>query len=181
MSAYPARIALEEAVALIRDAARSRRLDTEYLAFNRAGGRVLAFDGLLPEADLWVDALYGTGLSRPPAEAAQAMIERMNASRRPVLALDVPSGLDADAGHAPGIAVRATATICFLDPPYGQNLVPPALDALAHSGWIGPGTLCVVETGREEPAPMELAILDERLYGAARIVLGRLAQQQREC
>ncbi len=79
-----------------------------------AGGRVLAFDGLLPEADLWVDALYGTGLSRPPAEAAQAMIERMNASRRPVLALDVPSGLDADAGHAPGIAVRATATVCFI-------------------------------------------------------------------
>lgn len=79
-----------------------------------AGGSVTAFDGLLPEADLWVDALYGTGLTRAPSEAAQAMIERINASRAPVLSLDVPSGLDADTGHADGIAVRASVTLSFI-------------------------------------------------------------------
>ena len=79
-----------------------------------SGGSVIAFDGLLPDADLWVDAIYGIGLTRPPSEAAQAMIERINASRRPVLALDVPSGLDADTGHAFGAAVRATVTLSFI-------------------------------------------------------------------
>ncbi|HMM23325.1 MAG TPA: molybdopterin molybdenumtransferase MoeA, partial [Pseudoxanthomonas mexicana] len=42
MSAYPSRVAVDEAIALIRDAARSRPLGSESLAFNRAGGRVLA-------------------------------------------------------------------------------------------------------------------------------------------
>lgn len=79
-----------------------------------AGGSVSSFDGMLPEAEAWVDALYGIGLTRPPADAAQAMIERINAARVPVLSLDVPSGLDADTGHATGTAVRATVTLCFI-------------------------------------------------------------------
>ncbi|MBW8367002.1 MAG: NAD(P)H-hydrate epimerase, partial [Arenimonas sp.] len=82
--------------------------------FRAAGGSVIAFDGLLPEAEVWVDAIYGIGLTRPPSEAAQAMIERINASRMPVLSLDVPSGLDADTGHAQGAAVRATVTVSFI-------------------------------------------------------------------
>ena len=83
-------------------------------AWRAAGGGVTGFDGMLPEADVWVDALYGTGLTRPPSEEAQAVIERINATRLPVLALDVPSGLDADTGHAAGAAVRATATVSFV-------------------------------------------------------------------
>ncbi|GAB2505056.1 NAD(P)H-hydrate dehydratase [Arenimonas alkanexedens] len=79
-----------------------------------AGGRVAVFDGMLPDVEVWVDALFGIGLTRPPADAAQAMIERINAARVPVLSLDVPSGLDADTGHAAGIAVRATVTLCFI-------------------------------------------------------------------
>src|SRR5690606_12176667 len=79
-----------------------------------AGGRVSAFDGLLPEAGLWVDALYGIGLTRPPSDVARAIIERINASGRPVLALDVPSGVDADSGHVPGIAIRADLTVSFI-------------------------------------------------------------------
>ncbi|WP_290890537.1 NAD(P)H-hydrate dehydratase [Arenimonas sp.] len=79
-----------------------------------AGGSVASFDGMLPECGAWVDALYGIGLTRPPSEAAQSMIERINAARVPVLSLDVPSGLDADTGHAAGTAVQATATLCFI-------------------------------------------------------------------
>ncbi|KFN49031.1 bifunctional ADP-dependent NAD(P)H-hydrate dehydratase/NAD(P)H-hydrate epimerase [Arenimonas composti] len=91
------------------DAARQALAD-----WRAAGGRVVAFDGVLPEMDVWVDALYGTGLTRPPSEAAQGMIERINASRKPVLALDVPSGIDADTGHAAGAAVQATLTLSFI-------------------------------------------------------------------
>lgn len=79
-----------------------------------AGGSVSSFDGMLPAAEAWVDAIYGLGLTRPPSEAAQSMIERINAARVPVLSLDVPSGLDADTGHAAGTAVRANVTLCFI-------------------------------------------------------------------
>lgn len=68
----------------------------------------------LPDADVYVDALYGTGLDRPPQAAAAALIERINAGAAPVLALDVPSGLDADTGRCPGVAVRADLTVTFI-------------------------------------------------------------------
>lgn len=78
------------------------------------GGEVLPADAAWPGADVHVDALYGIGLSRPPDGRAREWIERLNAAARPVLALDVPSGLDADAGFAPGAVVRADATITFI-------------------------------------------------------------------
>ena len=71
-------------------------------------------DASLPQADVYVDALYGTGLNRAPDAAASALIERINASGIPVLALDVPSGLNADTGHCPGVAIRAQATVSFI-------------------------------------------------------------------
>ena len=68
----------------------------------------------LADADVAVDALLGTGLDRPPAGAAADAIAALNACGRPVLALDVPSGLDADTGAAPGVVVRAEATVSFV-------------------------------------------------------------------
>ena len=76
------------------DAVRAR------LAFVAAGGRVVdaAADTPIPPADVCVDGLFGTGLSRPVEGVAAALIERLSAAACPVLALDVPSGLDADTG-----------------------------------------------------------------------------------
>ncbi|PRH81794.1 NAD(P)H-hydrate dehydratase [Arenimonas caeni] len=88
-------------------------------AWREAGGRVESFDGMLPEVDVWVDAIYGIGLARAPSDAVRSLIERINASHRPVLALDVPSGLDADTGHAPGIVVEARLTLSFIAPKQG--------------------------------------------------------------
>src|SRR5262245_20762859 len=68
----------------------------------------------LDGCDVAVDALLGTGIDRPVAGAMQAAIAAVNAAWRPVLALDLPSGLDADSGLEQGIAVRATRTICFV-------------------------------------------------------------------
>jgi NAD(P)H-hydrate epimerase len=81
-----------------------------------AGGPVHAVDALdgLPLPDVQVDALYGIGLNRAPAPAAAALIERINDSGIPVLALDVPSGLDADSGQCPGAAIRADLTVTFI-------------------------------------------------------------------
>ncbi len=80
----------------------------------RAAGGALAPFTHFDEFDLVVDALYGIGLTRAPDGISAAMIEAINAQVSPVLALDVPSGLDADAGSAPGPAVRATLTLTFI-------------------------------------------------------------------
>lgn len=66
------------------------------------------------EADLVVDALLGTGLAGEVREPYRSVIETINAIKKPVLAIDIPSGLDADTGRALGAAVRATATVTFV-------------------------------------------------------------------
>ncbi|MGN6226501.1 MAG: NAD(P)H-hydrate dehydratase [Dyella sp.] len=85
-------------------------------AFEFAGGRVHLFDPAAPwpDVDVYVDALYGSGLNRAPEAPVAGLIERINAGGKPVLALDVPSGLDADRGTCPGAAVRAKVTVCFI-------------------------------------------------------------------
>lgn len=68
----------------------------------------------LRSAELVVDALFGTGLARALEEAFLGAIEAINACGRPVLAVDLPSGLDADTGEPLGNAVRAHATVTFV-------------------------------------------------------------------
>ena len=67
--------------------------------------------------DLAIDGLFGIGLTRPISGVHRMLVEGINSLRCPVLALDVPSGLDADTGSivgSDGIAVRATHTLTFI-------------------------------------------------------------------
>jgi ADP-dependent NAD(P)H-hydrate dehydratase / NAD(P)H-hydrate epimerase len=89
----------------------SQRACTEYVA---GGGEIVIFPEVLPHGDLVVDAMFGIGLSRPPDASAAALIDAINAQPAPVLALDVPSGLDADQGSAPGKVVTASRTLQFI-------------------------------------------------------------------
>ncbi len=89
----------------------SQRACTAYLA---AGGHVELFVAGLPEADLVVDALFGIGFSRPPDDAAKALINAINACGAPVFSLDVPSGVDAQTGAVPSLAVRAAHVLQFI-------------------------------------------------------------------
>lgn len=68
----------------------------------------------LARADLIVDALFGTGLSRVAQGAFLAAIDMINEAAAPALALDLPSGLCADAGTPLGAAVKADATLSFI-------------------------------------------------------------------
>ncbi|MDQ2972200.1 MAG: NAD(P)H-hydrate dehydratase [Pseudomonadota bacterium] len=68
----------------------------------------------VPQAEVYIDALFGSGLNRAPNGDAARLIEFLNAQRKPVLALDVPSGLSSDTGVAFKPCVRATATVCFV-------------------------------------------------------------------
>ena len=63
--------------------------------------------------DLIVDALFGAGLSRPLDGEVAAVVAALNASGRPVLAVDVPTGVDGDSGQVLGSAVRAVETVTF--------------------------------------------------------------------
>src|SRR6185437_1718583 len=78
------------------------------------GGEMSSVTETLPDADVYVDALFGSGLNRAPAGDAARLITAVNAQSRPVLALDVPSGLDSDLGVAFEPCLRATATVCFV-------------------------------------------------------------------
>lgn len=81
---------------------------------NAPDGPWTAAAAALAAADLVVDALLGIGLGSAPRPLFAALIDTVNASEVPVLALDVPSGLDADTAGAPGFAIRAAATATFL-------------------------------------------------------------------
>ncbi len=76
-------------------------------------------DQLAADSDAIVDALLGTGLSREVAGRFRDAVESINAAARPVFALDVPSGMDADTGVALGVCVRAQVTITFGHPKTG--------------------------------------------------------------
>lgn len=66
------------------------------------------------DAALIVDALFGTGLDRAIEGKSAEVVEWINNAGRPVLAVDVPSGLDADTGEPLGPCVQATATVTFV-------------------------------------------------------------------
>ena len=105
-------------------------------------------------ADPWglvIDGLFGIGLKRPLAGSYAAWVEQVNAAACPVLALDAPSGLDADSGAALGLTLRATHTITFI------ALKPGLLtaDGPDHCGEISVDTLGV-ELGVELDASAEL-------------------------
>jgi hydroxyethylthiazole kinase-like uncharacterized protein yjeF len=66
------------------------------------------------DADLVVDALFGTGLHGELNREFQSLIETINDLSRPILAVDIPSGLDCDAGTPLGTAIRAKYTVTFV-------------------------------------------------------------------
>jgi len=119
---------------------------------------VVASGDKIPDGDygLVVDGLFGIGLTRPITGAWAELIARINAFRGPVLALDIPSGLDGDSGQVLGIAVRATHTLSFIGGKPGLY----TLDGPDHCGEVKvvdlglrldefPGALLAVDDFRE--------------------------------
>jgi 16S rRNA (guanine966-N2)-methyltransferase len=131
-----------------------------------------------------LDAFAGTGalgleaLSRGAGTAAfiESSREALAALRRNVAALGESERTQIVAGDAtrPPRPPFACA-LAFLDPPYHSGLAAPALAALAAAGWLLPAALAVVEiAAREEfSPPAGFNVIDERVYGAARLVFLR--------
>jgi hydroxyethylthiazole kinase-like uncharacterized protein yjeF len=89
-------------------------------------------------AVLVLDAIFGTGLNRPPEGMAKAWIEAVNAAGKRVIALDLPSGLEADNGRALSPTVRADVTV---------TLGLPKAGLLAADGPQQAGEVWVVDIG----------------------------------
>jgi ADP-dependent NAD(P)H-hydrate dehydratase / NAD(P)H-hydrate epimerase len=103
----------------------------------------------LSDASVVVDGILGTGVHGPPRERQARAIRAVNACGAPVLAIDIPSGVDGGSGAVPGEAVRADVTVAFGAPKLGSLLHPgrahvgrlvaveiafPPMDAAAASG-----------------------------------------------
>jgi NAD(P)H-hydrate epimerase len=92
----------------------------------------------LETSDWIVDGLFGTGLARPIEGLNRRVIEAINESGKPILALDVPSGMDVDTGEPLGTAVRAVATATFAAAKLG-------FDAPGAAGYTG--RVAVIDIG----------------------------------
>ena len=104
----------------------------------------------LSDADIVVDALLGTGAKGAPRGAIGEMVARASARGLPTIALDNPTGVDADTGAVPGAAIRALATATFGLPKIGQ-LLYPAKDYIGELFTIDIGIpeKAVVDAGNE--------------------------------
>jgi ADP-dependent NAD(P)H-hydrate dehydratase / NAD(P)H-hydrate epimerase len=91
---------------------------------DRVRGAGIPFVDELVETSLVVDALFGTGFRGKPRKEAAAAIEQLGALRGRVVAVDVPSGVDASTGEIAGPAVRAELTVTFHGRKVGVVVAP---------------------------------------------------------
>ncbi|HKJ03334.1 MAG TPA: NAD(P)H-hydrate dehydratase [Longimicrobiales bacterium] len=108
------------------------------------------WDALLASAGVVVDGVLGTGVRGAPRPRQASAIRRMNAAGRPVLAMDIPSGVDAGTGATAGEAVRADVTVAFGFPKVGS---------LLHPGRACTGRLLAVEIAFPPMADADVSAL----------------------
>jgi len=101
-------------VAVVTPASIQNDAQTAYQDYLNSGGKVAFFTGDLPLTDILVDALFGTGLTRTLQGQFAAAVEAMNAYPNPVIAVDIPSGLNGNTGQPLGVAVKAALTVTFI-------------------------------------------------------------------
>ncbi|MDE2228020.1 MAG: 16S rRNA (guanine(966)-N(2))-methyltransferase RsmD [Alphaproteobacteria bacterium] len=149
---------------------------------------ILAHAGFTPrppyEDAFVLDAFAGSGaLGLEALSRGARFVTFMERDRtaRAVLAANIAAlGAERQTTVLTGDALRppranAPASLAFLDPPYAEDWAAPALAALAASGWLQPDSLAVVElpAKRAFAPPVRFTPLDERRYGAAKIVFLR--------
>ncbi|MGH6839542.1 MAG: NAD(P)H-hydrate epimerase, partial [Methylocella sp.] len=109
--------------------ARDRLRGDAALAAKSWTGKILAVEDVgLETADLAIDALFGAGLARDLDGSAKALVLRLNewtdGTKKPILAVDVPSGIDGSSGQIHGAAIYAASTITFFRRKPGHLLLP---------------------------------------------------------
>ncbi len=141
----------------------------------------------LADAALIIDAIFGAGLARPVEGAARAMIEAMNGCGAPILAVDLPSGINGSTGARLGAAVEAAETVTFFRRKPGHLLLPGRLycgkvrvadigikpEVLSH---IGPRTFANAPELWKASFPVPQVDAHKYARGHAVVVSGGLAR-----
>ncbi len=111
----------------------------------------------LDDADIVIDALFGAGLDRPVEGVARSMIEAMNtwsnAGSAPVVAVDLPSGINGNSGAVMGLAATAASTVTFFRKKPGHLLMPGRL----HCGAITVADIGIPDSVLERVRPRTFA------------------------
>jgi NAD(P)H-hydrate epimerase len=118
-------------------------------------------DRTLPRADLLIDALLGFGLKGDPSGATAALVRAANAHAAPILAVDIPSGLDATSGATYLPCVHATATLALALPKSGL-VIPSAAPVV--------GELHVADIGVPAAAYARLGLQPGPLFAQADVI-----------
>ena len=123
----PVRVALLASLAELKGEAKLNaailgKTDVELIA----KAPLRAVEDVIEWSDILVDALLGVGLSSPLRGAYAAAVDRINRSGRPVVSVDIPTGVNADTGEVMGTAVRADLTVTMMLPKRGLVLHPGA-------------------------------------------------------
>ena len=110
--------------------------ETNFSIFHRMKGEVISVPSTkdyikvkrdLEKFDILIDGIFGTGLDAEVRGYYREVIDHLNTLQKPIVAIDIPSGLDGDTGKPLGTAIRASLTITFGLPKIG-HLIPPGLD-----------------------------------------------------
>jgi len=152
-----------------------------YADFAASGGTVQSFaPGGLAAGEVIVDALLGTGLKGGVRPDLVPVISALNDSGKPVLALDVPSGLDADSGTVHGEAVRAEATVTFVGlktgllvgdgPEFAGTVFFDDLELSPTSAQFAPRLTRIVETEIQAALPRRRRAANKGDFGRVLIV-----------
>lgn len=125
-----------EVTVVLSDSTRLKPVSAEQLSTYRGtGGRVASLDELDgTETGVVVDAVIGYSLGGAPLGAPREMIDWTGAQTAPVISLDVPSGIDATSGEAPGAHVLASTTLTLALPKTGLDVVAAGELSLADLG-----------------------------------------------
>jgi hydroxyethylthiazole kinase-like uncharacterized protein yjeF len=121
--------------------------ETNYNIFHHMKGEVISIPfskdyqkvkRSMENFDLLIDGIFGTGLDAEVRGYYREVIEHLNSLRKPIVAIDIPSGLDANTGKPLGSAIRASLTVTFGLPKVG-HLISPGLDYV--------GSLKIIDIG----------------------------------
>lgn len=117
---------------------------------------------ILASADLLLDGVLGYGTLGPPRAEVARLIERLLAAGRPILSLDLPSGIDPDTGKPAGLAIRATATMTVALPKRGL---------LTAVGRRHAGRIYLADIGLPRALYARLGIDTDAVFASSRIVI----------